>query len=33
MLQKNDILTVTCDSIGTNGEGIARHDGTTLFIP
>ena len=33
MLQKNDILTVTCDSIGTNGEGIARHDGTTLFVP
>ena len=33
MLQKNDILTVTCESIGTNGEGIARHDGTTLFVP
>ncbi len=33
MLQKNDILTVTCDSIGTNGEGIVRLDGMTLFVP
>ena len=33
MLQKNDILTVTCDSIGTNGEGIARADGVLLFVP
>ena len=33
MLQKNDVLTVTCESIGTNGEGIARSNGTTFFIP
>lgn len=33
MLQKNDVLTVTCESIGTNGEGIARTNGITFFIP
>ncbi len=33
MLEKNDVVTVACESIGTNGEGIARLDGVTFFIP
>ena len=32
-VDKNDILTVTCSALGTQGEGIARKDGVTLFIP
>ena len=32
-MDKNDILTVTCSALGTQGEGIARKDGVTLFIP
>lgn len=30
--QKNDIVTVTIDDIGMEGEGIGRVDGYTLFI-
>ena len=29
---KNQILTVTIDDIGTNGEGIGRFEGYTLFV-
>lgn len=30
---KNDIVTVTCERLGTNGEGVASFDGMTLFVP
>ena len=29
---KNQILTVSIDDIGSNGEGIGRHEGYTLFV-
>ncbi len=32
-MEKNDVLTLSCDAVGTNGEGIAHADGTTVFIP
>ncbi len=32
-MQKNDVLTVEAVAMGTQGEGIARSDGMTLFIP
>ena len=32
-MQKNDILTVTCERLGSNGEGVARFGDTVLFIP
>ncbi len=31
-MQKNDIVTVTIEDIGVNGEGIGRVNGYTLFI-
>ena len=33
VMEKNDSLVVTCGALGTQGEGIARVDGVTLFIP
>ena len=30
---KNDVVTVTAESLGTQGEGIARAGETTLFVP
>ena len=30
--QKNDMVTVTIEDIGTEGEGIGKVDGFTLFI-
>lgn len=30
--EKDDIVTLTIDDIGTNGEGIGRTEGITLFI-
>lgn len=30
--QKNDIVTVTIDDIGSDGAGIGKVDGFTLFI-
>ncbi|MBR6478482.1 MAG: class I SAM-dependent RNA methyltransferase, partial [Lachnospiraceae bacterium] len=30
--QKNDLVTVTIDDIGTDGEGIGKVDGFTLFV-
>lgn len=30
--QKNDLLTVTIDDMGTEGEGIGKVDGFTLFV-
>ena len=32
-MEKNEIFKVTCAALGTQGEGIARRDGVTLFIP
>ena len=32
-MEKNDSLVVTCEALGSQGEGIARADGVTLFIP
>lgn len=29
---KNDIVTVTIEDIGTEGEGIGKIDGFTLFV-
>lgn len=31
-LVKNDIVTVTIEDLGVNGEGIGKYDGYTLFI-
>lgn len=31
-MQKNDVVTVTIEDIGVNGEGIGKVDGYTLFI-
>ena len=30
--QKNDMVTVTIEDIGTEGEGIGKVDGYTLFV-
>ncbi len=32
MVKKNDRLVVNIEDIGTNGEGIGKHEGYTLFI-
>ena len=32
-MQKNELLTVTCERLGTNGEGVASAEGVTLFVP
>ncbi len=32
-MEKNDMFKVTCAALGTQGEGIAKKDGVTLFIP
>ena len=32
-MEKNDILEVTCAALGTQGEGIAKKDGVTMFVP
>ena len=31
-MQKNDIVTVTIEDMGVNGEGIGKVNGYTLFI-
>ena len=33
MIEKNQSLVGRVDSLGTNGEGIIRHEGTTFFVP
>ena len=33
MAQKNDIITAVIEAMGSNGEGIIRHEGTTFFVP
>lgn len=32
-MQKNDVLEMICTSLGTNGEGVCRRDGMTVFVP
>ena len=32
-MQKNDVIEVICSSLGTNGEGVATYEGTTVFVP
>ena len=33
MIEKNDILCAVAEGIGSNGEGIIKHDGVTFFVP
>ena len=33
MIEKNDIICAVTDGIGSNGEGIVRHEGITFFVP
>ena len=33
MIEKNDIICAVTESMGTNGEGIVRHEGITFFVP
>ena len=32
-MQKNDILTLTCDALGADMEGVCRADGMAVFVP
>ncbi len=32
-MRKNDVIIGSAESLGTNGEGIVRADGCTLFVP
>ncbi len=32
-MEKNDKIVAVADGLGTNGEGIVRHEGVTLFVP
>lgn len=33
MIAKNDVICAVAEAIGTNGEGIIRHEGITFFVP
>ena len=33
MIEKNDIICAVTDGIGSNGEGIIKHEGITFFVP
>ncbi len=33
MIEKNDIICAVTDAVGSNGEGIIRHEGITFFVP
>ncbi len=33
MIEKNDIICAVTDAIGSNGEGIIKHEGITFFVP
>ena len=33
MIEKNDIICALTSGIGTNGEGIVKHEGITFFVP
>ena len=32
-MRKNDILTLTCDALGADIEGVCRHEGMAIFVP
>lgn len=32
-MQKNEILSMTCDSLGSNLEGVCHYDGQAVFVP
>ena len=32
-MKKNDILTLTCDAVGADMEGVCRADGMAVFVP
>lgn len=32
-MKKNDRVTIVCERLGSNGEGVARAEGITLFVP
>ena len=32
-MEKNDVIIGTAEALGTNGEGIVREDGVTVFVP
>lgn len=33
MIEKNDSVLAVCEAMGSNGEGIVRHEGITFFVP
>ncbi len=33
MIEKNDSICAVTDAVGSNGEGIIRHEGVTFFVP
>ncbi len=33
MIEKNQTITAVTHSLGTNGEGVIRHEGVTFFVP
>ena len=32
-MRKNDILTLTCEGLGADMEGVCRHEGMAVFVP
>ncbi|MBR6955125.1 MAG: 23S rRNA (uracil(1939)-C(5))-methyltransferase RlmD [Clostridia bacterium] len=32
-MEKNDILTLTCEGLGADMEGVCRHEGMAVFVP
>ena len=32
-MRKNELLTLTCDALGANLEGVCRHEGMAVFVP
>ena len=32
-MRKNDILTLTCETLGADMEGVCRADGMAVFVP
>ena len=33
MIEKNDVICAVTEAIGSNGEGIIKHEGITFFVP
>lgn len=32
-MKKNDVVTLTCDNLGADLEGVCRHEGMAVFVP